>query len=95
MGEELGQWREQRVYGGLLAENCTQAIARDLLAEAIIRCEDAGYPIVLHVHDELVAEVPKGERSIGEFEKLMAVSPDWAEGCPVKAEGFVCDRYRK
>ena len=66
-------------YGGLWTENCVQAIARDLLAAAITRAEAAGYPIVLHVHDELVAEVPlNSAHSIVEFQALVNQPPDWA-----------------
>jgi DNA polymerase len=81
-------------YGGKLAENIVQAIARDLLAEAMLRIEAAGYEICGHIHDEIVAIMPEGG-SLKEFEILMATNPDWAKGLPLGAEGWVGRRYRK
>lgn len=90
------QWGPAYLYGGLLAENLTQATARDILAEAMLRLDAAGYPIVLTVHDEIVAEVPEGPpQTAEEFESLMTVVPDWAIGCPIKAEVWEGPRYRK
>lgn len=84
-------------YGGRLTENVTQAIARDVLAEAMARLEAEGYPIVAHVHDEVVVEVPRedAEESLGEINALMAEAPAWATGLPLNAEGYVCENYRK
>jgi DNA polymerase len=68
-------------------ENETQALARDILAHAMPKLEAAGYPIVLHVHDEAVAEVVKARGTVEEFEAIMAELPPWAEGFPLKASG--------
>ena len=89
------KWVETHTYGGKLAENVTQAICRDLLAYSIRQAEDAGYPVVLHVHDEVVAEVPKGFGSLEEFEEICARTPAWADGLPVVTEGWRGERYRK
>jgi DNA polymerase len=78
-------------YGGRLTENVTQAVARDILAEALVRLVDAGYTVVGHVHDEVLVE---GDDVDG-VKKLMLEPPDWAVGLPIDGEGFVCKRYRK
>ena len=90
------QWQRLTTYGGMIVENIVQAISRDLMAEGMLRAEATGiYLITLTVHDELVAEALLGLGSVHEFEQLMAALPDWAEGCPVGAEGWRGPRYRK
>jgi DNA polymerase len=78
-------------YGGRLVENATQAIARDILAEALVRLDDAGYPVIGHVHDEILVE----STDLKEITQLMTQVPRWARGLPLDGEGFVADRYRK
>lgn len=91
--------RRTRVYGGLLAENIVQATSRDLLADALVRAEDAGLNPVLHCHDEIVCDVPASEAdaALRALEEIMheRTAPAWAEGCPISCEGFVSERYRK
>jgi DNA polymerase len=89
------RWERQHLYGGKLTENAVQAICRDLLAAALLRLDSAGYPIVLHVHDEIVAEVPEGSGDLGGFELLMEEGPDWADWFPIKAEGWRNKRFGK
>ena len=89
------QWQPRDSYGGLLVENLTQAVARDLMAEATRRiAQDGVFCPVLTVHDELIAEGPKG-LSVDAFEAEMALVPDWAPGLPVVASGYAAYRYRK
>lgn len=88
------QWVPLDMYGGIWTENATQAVARDLMADAMVRVEAAGYRTVLTIHDELIAEADPS-RDIGEFVALLSVVPEWAPGCPIKAEGWTGDRYRK
>ena len=94
-----GQFRDCRsghgAYGGLWTENVVSGIARDLLADAMLRIEAAGYPIVLHVHDEIVAEVPDGFGSLDEFTRLMTRKPAWALELPIAAQAWTGRRYCK
>jgi DNA polymerase len=85
----------QGAHGGLWAENVVSGIARDVLVEALLRIEVAGYPIVLHVHDEVVAEVPEDFGSTEEFAYLMTRRPSWALDLPIAAKAWTGTRYTK
>ncbi len=89
------KWERLETFGGKLVENIVQAIARDLLASAMINVANAGYNIVFHVHDEIIAEVPDGQGSVDEMCMLMSINPDWADGIPLSADGYICEYYRK
>lgn len=89
-------WQRMSTYSGKLAENVVQATACDIQMHAIAQLQRAGYPIVLHTYDEVVAEVPEGFGSIEELEQIMCDVPDWAKGWPIKAAGgWRAKRYRK
>src|SRR6185312_13690854 len=89
------RWARIATYGGMLVENATQAIARDILAKGLTNLEKGGYPVVLHVHDEAVAEVRSDFGSEAEFCRLMTdLGPEYA-GLPITAESFRAERYRK
>ncbi len=88
-------WRRVHTYGGKLVENIVQAIARDVLADCMIRVDDADYKIVLHVHDEIVPEMPYGEGSVEEIERIMSEPIAWAKGLPLGADAYETEYYRK
>lgn len=89
-------WIRMNTWGGRLVENIVQAVSNDVLRFASVNLEKAGYPIVLHVYDEIVSEVLQGLGSILQFESIMATLPPWAQGWPIKAAGgWRGRRYRK
>ena len=92
---ETKQWRETYLYGGHQCENIVQATARCILDRAMFRVENAGYPIVLHAHDEILAHVRKGVGSIKHFEDLMKVDEPWLAGLPLAVASFTDERYVK
>ena len=79
----------------VVVSNCTQAVARDLMAEAMLRADEAGYSLVLTVHDELVSDDPEDFGSAEDFRRLMEIVPPWAEGFPIAASVWRGARYRK
>lgn len=94
-GANTGNWCELETYGGKLTENVVQAIARDCLAAALQRIEDAGYRIVMHIHDEVILDVPEERADLDEICRLMCKPIDWAPGLLLNADGFVGDYYKK
>lgn len=100
MGQDQtsGKWVKLNTYGGKLTENVVQAIARDLLANAIFKVFDLGFNIVLHVHDEIAAEIPKDgneEKTLQIMSDAMCNAPSWAKGIPLRAAGYITDYYKK
>jgi DNA polymerase len=90
------KWARIKTYGGKLVENITQAAARDVLTANMPAIEQAGYEIVLTVHDEILSEAPDSEDFNAEhLAALMATNPAWADGLPLAAAGFEAARYRK
>lgn len=89
------KWERIETYGPKLVENIVQAIARDILAEAMLRLRDKGYKIVMHVHDEIVIEAKENEGSLEEVIDIMIESPSWAKDLTLRAEGFESKYYRK
>lgn len=89
------KWRKERTYGGKIAENVTQAVARDVMVQAMLRLEEHGYMQVFTVHDEIVTEVPGSFGSLEEFTKIMQAPVAWAPDLPVKAEGYRAKRFKK
>jgi len=89
------KWEREHTYGGKLVENIVQALSRDLMVEAMYLLEDAGYKVLITVHDEVVTEREIGKGSIKEFESIMSKAPAWANGFPIGAEAWKGQRYRK
>lgn len=94
-GVNTGNWTELETYGGKLTENIVQAIARDCLAAALQRIEAAGYDIVMHIHDEVILDVPEERADLDAVCRLMCEPISWAPGLLLNADGFVGDYYKK
>jgi DNA polymerase len=94
MDQQTKKWTVLSTYGGKLTENVVQAIARDCLAESLIRLEQAGFETVLHVHDEVGIEVGRPE-DLDRVLEIMGQPIPWAPGLPLKADGFVTKFYQK
>lgn len=90
-----GGWGRQETYGAKLVENITQAVARDCLAESIMRLDALGIPVVFHVHDEVICEVPIDSYTAEDIAEIMSAPISWAPGLPLKADAYECPYYRK
>lgn len=90
------KWERCETYGGKLTENIVQSVARDCLAEKMKLLESVGYPIVFHVHDELILDVPREDKEAAALvDRIMGEPIDWAPGLPLKGGTYECDFYRK
>ena len=94
-----GRWewyhvlKRRGAFGGLIAENATQALCRDIFVDAMLRLESAGYRVVAHLHDEFVCEVSDDFGSLNEFISIITTPPAWAPDFPVAAKGRIADRF--
>lgn len=95
VNSQTKKWEQTRSWGGKFVENVDQAIARDILANALKNLWGTKYKVVLHVHDEIVAAVKRGQGDVQEFCDLLCDTPSWAKGCPVAAEGWTGEYYIK
>lgn len=90
------KWERCETYGGKLTENIVQSVARDCLAEKMKLLESMGYPVVFHVHDEMILDVPRSDTQAAEIvDRVMSEPIDWAPGLPLKGGTYECDFYRK
>lgn len=90
------------LHGGIITENIVQAVARDILVGALRHLEEAGWPVVTHIHDEVVCEIPEDKRTldeetlVAEVSEIMCRPPSWADDdLVIKAAGYTCRRYHK
>ena len=90
----MKKWDRIESYGPKFVENIVQATARDILVEAMLRLDAAGYRIVMHVHDEVVIEAPD-DSSLEDICSIMGRTPEWANGLLLRADGYTCDFYKK
>lgn len=90
-----GGWGRLYTWGGKLVENLVQATARDCLGVAMLRLTEAGYRIVMHVHDEVILEMPEGKGSLDEAIRIMCAPIDWAPGLLLNADGYETPYYKK
>ena len=89
------KWGDIDTYGGKLVENIVQATARDVLAVSMIRLRKYGFETVMHIHDEIVVEVPEGQNQLADIEEIMSLPVDWAPGLPLDSDGFTSKFYMK
>lgn len=89
------KWMRLSASPGRLTENVVQATARDIMVDRSFAIEEAGYPLILSVHDELIAQTPEDFGSTREFVSIMDDQPDWISGIPITTEGWKGQRYRK
>ena len=92
-----GQLRDFPLWGGILTENLSQGLARDIFSDMMLRVDAAGFPVILHVHDEMVCEVPEAqaEEALAKILEIMHTPPKWIPDIPVAAEGQILDYYTK
>ena len=98
VNQETKVWGHIDTYGGKLTENIVQAIARDLLAYSMINLTKAGYKITMHIHDEVIIEIPYDGHEKEEYNKIINImkqTPVWANDLPLNADGYLTTYYKK
>lgn len=95
LNQTTKKWEKQSTYGGKLVENCVQAIARDCLAVTLKRLAVLGYQTVMHIHDEVVLDVPNNQADLDMVASIMGTPIGWAPGLPLTADGFLSEYYKK
>lgn len=93
--QDSGGWGRIESYGPKLVENIVQATARDCLADVMLKLEQRGYPVVFHVHDEVICEMPEGKGSAEELSAIMGERLPWAPDLNLRADAYECHYYRK
>lgn len=93
--QKTKRWGRVKTWGGKLAENATQATARDCLRDTMLALEDAGYDIRAHVHDEVIISEPRDGRTVEDVSAIMGRELPWASGLPLRGDGYACDFYMK
>lgn len=93
--QKTKRWERVETWGGKLAENVTQATARDCLRDTMLALEDAGYDIRAHVHDEVIISEPRDGRTVEDVSAIMGRELPWASGLPLRGDGYACDFYMK
>lgn len=88
---------QPRLWGGTLTENITQRMARDVMAETIVRLEDAGFPVIFHAHDEVILELDEAtaEKDFRDAQQIMSINPEWCPDAPLEADGEIHRHYTK
>lgn len=97
MNQTTRKWQETETYGGKLVENVVQAIARDCLAETLLKLDALGMDIQMHVHDEVVIQIPEkdADKTLKTTTDTMGEPLEWAPGLNLKADGYICNYYEK
>lgn len=93
----FGKRTPMKLWGGIIAENCSQALARDIFCDSMLRIDAAGIKIILHVHDEVVIECPaeEAEQVLDTTRAIMSTPPEWISDIPLAAEGEILTHYQK
>lgn len=93
--QQTKKWTRVETWGGKLVENLVQATARDCLRDKMLALDEAGFDIRMHVHDEVVVTEPRGGRTLEDVNAIMNAPLPWAEGLPLRGDGYYCDFYQK